>query len=139
MHENDVTGLESQFNEAFYVPAKYDWQSRRAMIHWIETAHLEVALAGPVYSIVTSGGCNYVYSREDYYFRGVDNPVALRNRLLQSHSQMVEIVDNFMPTSSRESADLVSMRQFVSGIGNVIEAACDIEQKRWDDQNDRQA
>lgn len=137
MDENDVTGLESQFNEAFYVPAKFNWQSGRAMLHWIETAHLELDLAGPVYHIVNFGGCNYVYSHEHHYFRGIDNPAALRNRLLQSHSQMVEIIDNFVPTSSAESTDLVSMRQFVSNIGNIVEAACDIEQRRWEDQAGR--
>jgi hypothetical protein len=137
MNEDDVTGLRSQFNEAFYVPAKFNWRSRRAMLHWIEVAHLNVDIAGPVFSIVEKGGCNYVYSREDDYFWGVDNPAALRNRLLQSHNEMVEIIDSFVPRSSAETADLVSMRQFRSDIGNVIEAACDTEQRRWDNETGR--
>ena len=137
MDENDVTGLESQFNEAFYVPAKFNWQSRRALFHWIETEHLQDQLAGPLYSIVHSGGCNYVYARDD--FPDVDNPAALRHLLLQWHSQMIEIIDNFVPTSSAESADLASMRQFASGMGKVVETACDIERRRWESARVRKA
>jgi hypothetical protein len=53
------------------------------------------------------------------------------------HDQMVGIVDSFALTSSAETADLVSMRRFVSEIGTVVEAACDIEQRRWESANAR--
>ena len=45
---------------------------------------------------------------------------------------MVAIIDGFDPTSPAESADLFSMRQFASDMRNVIEAACAIEQRRWE-------
>ena len=137
MDKDDSSVLENQFNTAFYVPAKFNWKSRRALFHWIDTEHLQTYLAGPIYAIVEDGGCDYVYGREDDYFRDVDNPVALRNRLRQWHDQMVGIVDSFALTSSAETADLVSMRRFVSEIGTVVEAACDIEQRRWESANAR--
>lgn len=135
MDKGDSSTLESQFNAAFYVPAKFNWQSRRALFHWIETEHLQDNLAGPLYSIAHSGGCNYVYTRDD--FPEVDNPTALQHLLLQWHSQMIEIIDNFVPMSSAESADLASMHQFASGMGNVVETACDIEKRRWESANAR--
>jgi len=132
MNENDAKRLERQFNAAFYVPAKFNWQSKRAPLHWIEHEHLQTYLTGPIYSIVHDGNCDYVYHREDDYFRDVGNPPALRNRLLQWHSEMAVIIESFDPTSPAESADLFSMRQFASDMRNVIEAACAIEQRRWE-------
>jgi hypothetical protein len=137
MEKDDSSALENQFNAAFYLPAKFNWKSKRALFHWIDREHLQDYLAGPIYKIVNYGGCDYVYGREDDYFRDIDNPAALRNRLRQWHSQMVGIIDSFTPTSSAEAADLVSMRQFASDIGNVVEAACDIEQRRWESANAR--
>lgn len=132
MDKEDSSVLENRFNAAFYVLTKFNWKSKRAFFHWIDTEHLQTYLAGPIYSVVHHGACDYVYGREDDYFRDVDNPRALRNRLLQWHGQMVAIIDGFDPTSPAESADLFSMRQFASDMRNVIEAACAIEQRRWE-------
>lgn len=139
MDENDSQALEDQFSAAFYAPAKFNWKSRRALFHWIDREHLQTYLAGPVYATVEHGGCEYVYGRQDDYFRNVESPAALRNQLRQWHSQMAAIVDTFVPACPAETADLVSMRRFVSDMGNVVEAACDVEQRRWESARVRQA
>jgi hypothetical protein len=92
---------------------------------------LEDALAGPIYSVAETGGCGYVYAREDEFFSGVDGPADLRKRLQRWHTELVEGIENFVPLSSAEAADLLAMRQFASGIGAVAELACDIEASRY--------
>lgn len=137
MNENDLKDLENQFDAAFFVPAKFHWQSRRALFHWIDRELLQDDLAGPIYSIVRNGGCDYVYGREDDYFRGVNNPADSRSQLRQKLSQMVEFIESFAPASSAEAADLDSMRRFASEMESVVETACDIEQRRWESSNAR--
>jgi len=88
-------------------------------------------LAGPLHSITETGGCAYVYARDDAYFSGVDDPVALRERLRDWHARLVEEIGDFVPTSPDEAIDLGSMRQSAADIWAVVEAAWAIEHDRW--------
>jgi hypothetical protein len=123
--------LKRRFEAAFHPPAEHRWKSERGRWAWLDLEVWQSALAGPLYSITETGGCAYVYRRDDTYFSGVDGPVALRERLRHWYDQMVEGIDGFVPTSPAEAADLVSMRQFAASIWTVTEAACDIEWDRW--------
>jgi hypothetical protein len=93
---------------------------------------LEDALAGPIFTVAETGGCAYVYAREDEFFRGVDRPAALRERLQRWHTELVEGIERFVPCSSAEAADLLSMRQIASGIWAIAELACQIETDRYE-------
>lgn len=123
--------LEHRFEAAFYSPAGHRWKSERGRWAWLDLEVWQDALAGPLYSIKETGGCGYVYRRDDEHFSGVDEPVALRERLRRWYDKVVEGIDRFVPTSPAEAADLVSMRQFAADIWAFAEAACDIEQGRW--------
>ncbi|WP_156420534.1 MULTISPECIES: hypothetical protein [unclassified Sphingopyxis] len=132
MDEYEKAALERQFRQAFYVPAHHNWKSKRGHSHWIDLEVLRDGLAGPLYGILETGGCSYVYGREDVYFCGVDTPAALRARLQQWHIEIVAAIDRFVPAAPSELADLVSMRKFASDIWTAVEAACEIERRRWE-------
>jgi hypothetical protein len=123
--------LKRRFEAAFYLPARHRWESARGRADWQDLEAWQDALAGPLYAITETGGCAYAYLRDDAYFRGVDGPVALRDRLRHWHDELVEGIGRFVPTSPAEAADLVTMRQFAADIWAVTEAACEIEQDRW--------
>ena len=123
--------LKRRFEAAFHPPAGHRWESDRGRSAWLDLEIWQDALAGPLHSIKETGGCAYVYLRDDEHFTGVDEPVALREKLRHWHDKVVEGIDRFVPTSPAEAADLVSMRQFAADIWAFAEAAFDIEQDRW--------
>lgn len=123
--------LRRRFEAAFYPSFRHQWESERARWDWVDLEPSIDALAGPLYSIVETGGCAYVYPRDDGYFTGVDEPDTLRERLRHWHEKLVEAIDRFVPTSPAEAADLASMRHFVAEIWAFTEEACDIEHARW--------
>lgn len=131
---NDVgSDLKQRYADAFaHAFARHDWTSRRGRCCWIDTELWRDALAGPLYSVKQTGGCAYVYVRDDEYFRDVDGPVALRDRLRLWRGYIVEVVDAFVPASPDEAVDHAAMREIIADIWAVAEAACDIERDRWE-------
>ena len=124
--------LRAAFDAAFVFPfASYVWQSERARSCWIDLEGWQDNLAGPVSHIVEHGDCAYVYRRNDSYFTGVDDPVALHARLRGWHGKMVAGLERFVPASAAEASDLTSMRQFADGMWAVTEKAIEIERARW--------
>lgn len=132
MNEGTESELKRRYEEAFYFPARHCWESVRGRSIWIDLEVLQERLAGPIFSVKETGGCAYVYLRNDAYFSGVGCPVALRERLRQWHSELVDDIERFVPTSPSEAADLASMRRFASEIWTVVDEACDIEHIRWE-------
>lgn len=89
------------------------------------------AIAGPLWSIVKDGGCEYVYSREDSFFAGVDDPTALRNRLFEWHARLTAKLKSFTPASPAEHRDRRLMNSRLADIVALIDRALEIESQRW--------
>jgi hypothetical protein len=124
--------LESLFQAAFTKPyASHSWASARGKSHWRDLEFLEDAMAGPICSVIERGGCEHVYTRNDQYLAGVDNPNALRLRLIQWHSEFASRINRFKPSSVEERDDLSFMRSTVEQMLDLIERAVELERKRW--------
>ena len=123
--------LKRRYEAAFYPSFRHQWESERARWDWVDLEPSIDALAGPLYSIVETGGCAYVYPRDDERFTGVDGPDTLREWLRHRHDRLMEAIDRFVPTSPAEAADLASMRHFAADMWAFTEEACDIEHARW--------
>ncbi len=127
----------SEFREAlealFTAPfASRRWASAAGRSHWAELEGWQDSMAGLLSSITRHGGCEYVYSREDWCFAGVNDPPALRARLLEWHTGLAGGVERFAPATSEEAADLAFMQSVVGGMRELIERACVVEQARWE-------
>jgi|SRR5947209_1364757 len=124
--------LQQAFHRAFIEPfAFHTWGSRRSRWHWVELEGWEDAIAGPGSSIAENGGCDYVYSRDDHYFAGVDDPESLRRRLLEWHAELAAGVERFRPSAAAERADLEFMRSLVADMQSLIQRAMAVELHRW--------
>jgi hypothetical protein len=133
MNSDNLSDLSHAFDAAFIYPiAAYRWNTKRARSHWIDLEHWRDALAGPIWAIVKKGECAYVYTRDDEYFAGVNEPAALRARLRQWHDKLIAGLERFQAASPAEVADLASMQQLVCAMWAVAERACDFEQARWE-------
>jgi hypothetical protein len=121
------------FRELFIDPfASHQWASPRGRSHWVELEGWQDSLAGPLMSIIETGGCEYVYPREDLYFAGVNDPPRLLERLLESHSSLAAGVERFNAVTVNETEDLAFMRSLVGQMLELVEHACIVEQTRWD-------
>ncbi len=128
MNCDKSSDLRSSFHAAFIYPfSAHRWNTKRGRRHWVDLEGWQDALMGPVSAVVERGGCAYVYTRDDEYFSGVHDPVALRARLRQWHAKLAAGLERFRATSRDEAADLASMQQFVHAIWDVAVQACDIE------------
>ena len=132
MHEIERRKLERQFGLAFGLTKNPSWKSERGCDLWIDTEILQDYLAGPISQIVKTGGCAYVYERDDAYFEGVGDPKGLKTRLLGWHNELVKEIEGFQPTTSAESEDAGRMHQLASDMWAVAETACEIEFRRWE-------
>jgi hypothetical protein len=127
----DSSNLKALFQAAFTDPyASHAWASAKGKSHWREMECLQDTMAGPLCSVIKRGGCEYVYTRNDQYFAGVDNPNALRLRLIQWHSEFVARINQFEPSSVEERDDLSFMRSTVEKMLEVIERAVELERRR---------
>lgn len=88
-------------------------------------------MAGPLYSIVRRGGCEYVYGRDDWWFAGVSCPTSLRSRLLEWHAELAMRVGRFKPESETEQTVLTLMLSLVAAMRSVIDVAISVESRRW--------
>ena len=132
MTTDTPTDLNTEFEAAFYASTKtYTWNASRARHAWIDLEVIEASIAGPLYSIVNTGGCAYVYTRDDEYFTGVTNPDTLLARLKQSHDKLAQGVEDFVPANDAEAADQAAMRGFTAAIWAVTEKAIAVERQRW--------
>lgn len=126
------TGLREAFDALFIAPfATHRWESKRAHNHWADLEGWQDSIAGPVLSVVETGGCEYVYARDDWYFAEVDDPESLRTKLSEWLADLSAGVERFVPTSPEEDAGLRFMRDITSRMGQLIEQACAVEQSRW--------
>lgn len=124
--------LRTLFDDLFIAPfASHQWASSRGRAHWVKLEGWQDSLAGPLSSIVNTGGCNYVYARDDWYFSNVKDPQGLRKRLLEWHAGLATGVDRFVPTNQPESTDRAFMQSIVTGMMKLLERACSVEQARW--------
>jgi hypothetical protein len=127
-----LTELCEAYDAAFIIPfASHRWESDRARSHWVELEGWQNSMAGPLSSIANTGGCEYVYAREDWAFAGVGDPAALRVRLLEWHAGLFAGVEQFVPVTPAEAADLAFMRSVAAKMRELIERACEFEQARW--------
>ncbi len=132
MSNDSLTDLRVRFDAAYIFPfAKHSWKTKRGRLCWVELEVLQAALAGPLYHLIECGDCAYVYTRDDEYFAGVNDPAALLARLQQWHDQLIAGLDRFIPRTQAEATDLASMRQFASEMWAIAEQAIGIERARW--------
>jgi hypothetical protein len=123
----------AELKAVFVAPfASHRWASARGRSHWVDLEGWQDSIAGPVSAVAGSGGCAYVYEREDGYFAGVSDPAGLRSRLLDWHAALAAGVEKFAPECPAEASDLEFMRSLVSGARELIEQACAVERARWD-------
>lgn len=133
MESDARSTFKQRFTTAFAWPAgDRQLKSKRGRAVWINLQTWQDSLAGPLHSISETGGCAYVYNREDEYFRGVDRPAALHDRLRDWHTELTSEIDRFVPQSSDESADIDTMLKYVADMWSVIETGCEIERNRWE-------
>jgi len=84
--------------EAFIAPfASHSWLSRRGRSHWVELEGWQDSMAGPLSAIANTGGCEYVYHREDWYFAGIKDPLALKQRFAEVARRASGWVGTFFP------------------------------------------
>src|SRR4051812_27507930 len=96
--------LREAFDEAFVAPfASHRWHSTRGRSHWVDLERWQDSLAGPLSKIADTGGCEYAYARDDWYFAGGADPPALRARLLEWHAGLAAGVEGFATTSPAEA------------------------------------
>ena len=134
MENQPIHELQEALRAAFIAPfASHKWQSRRSRSHWVELEGWQDAIAGPLYSIAETGGCEYVYSRDDEYFVGVVDPVTLRRRLLEWQAKLAVGVEAFCPATHTpaDADDLSYMRAIAEEIRDLVERSCRIEEGRW--------
>lgn len=124
--------LREAYRLAFTAPyASHRWRSIRGRPHWVDLEPWQDAIAGPLCSIVNSGGCDYVYARDDAYFTGVTEPRELHARLLEWHARLARGVDRFVANTPSQVADLRYMRDVLTLMRNVIEQGLQVENARW--------
>jgi len=125
-------GLREAFDTLFTAPyASHRWASARGRSHWSELEGWQDSMAGPLSAIAKTGGCEYVYHRDDSYFASVSDPEGLRSRLLEWHAKLAAGVERFAPATPGEATDLEFMRSVVGRMRELVERACAIEQARW--------
>jgi len=122
--------LKKAFDSAFMVDRRF-WKSARGRAHWLESEGWQDAIAGPLWSIVRHGGCDYVYPRQDSFFADVHDPASLRNLLFEWHARLVSNIGRFAPSTDAEVSDQLLMQSLVERIRVVIERAIEIESHRW--------
>ena len=130
MNENERQRLNIQYSLAFLKTDQFILESERGAEVWLKTQVLQSQLAGPLSAIIDKGNCGYVYDRSDAYFRDVVDPSTLRGRLLDWHAQLLQIVDNFEPTTQAEHNDLETINKRAFEMMKAIRMACDVEDRR---------
>lgn len=129
----DLLKLKEKYHLLFITPfASHHWASKRGRSHWVELEGWQDSLAGPLSAIAGSGGCEYVYSRDDSYFAAVHDPASLRLQLLERHDGLATGVEQFIPATPGETVDVEFMRSVVSKLRGLIDRACAVEQQRWE-------
>ena len=125
--------LRKAFETLFVAPfASHHWASQQGRSHWVDLEGLQDSMAGPLSSITDTGGCDYIYSREDDYFAGISEPSRLRARLLEWHAGLAAGVEQFVPVAPNEVDDLAFMRAVVAEMRELVERACMVEQAHWE-------
>ena len=124
--------LREAFDRLFIAPfASHCWASESGRSHWVDLGGWQDSITGPLSSIMSAGHCDYVYSREDYYFAGISDPSRLRSRLLEWHGRLTAGIEQFIPATPQESNDLTFMRAVSAEMRELVERACAVEQARW--------
>ncbi len=116
------------FERAFYEPEKHVWRSERGRWLWIELQVPMDRIAGPLFSVATTGGCEYVYTRDDF---AVANPDGLSVLLRDWHTALTNEIEAFHPVSAHEQADQMFARICSDQIWAVTQAGLEIERMRW--------
>ena len=125
-------GLREAFEALFIAPvSSHRWASATGRSHWVELEGWQDSMAGPLSAIANTGGCEYVYTRDDWYFASVSDPASLRARLLEWHAGLAAGVERFAPATPAEAADLGFMRSVVEEMRGLVDRACAAEQARW--------
>lgn len=121
-----------EFDDLFIAPyARHSWSSSRGRSHWVELEGWQDSLAGPLSSVAESGGCEFVYTRDDWYYAPVSDPPSLLARLQEWQGGLATGVERFTPVTPEEATDLEFMRSVVSRMRELVERACFVEQARW--------
>ncbi len=132
---SSVLKLRAEFKSLFFLfirPVSRKWASDVGRWYWrIECGLWVDQIAGPLSTIADSGGCAYVYPRDDKYFKNVNDPASLRLRILEWHTVIIEKVDRFIPATEDEAMDSKLMQSLVEDLKSLIEMACAVEQARW--------
>ena len=132
MASGDLLELRKAYETAFTVPyASHEWRSERGRSHWVDLEGWQDWLAGPLSSVAETGGCGYVYPREDDYFAGIADPMALRTRLIEKHAGLAAGVERFSPTLPEENEDFTYMKSLVKQMRDLVEWACKVEHTQW--------
>jgi len=133
MSSESPSDLAAKYDAAFIFPfAKHSWKTRRAESCWVDLEGWIDHLAGPVSNIVKYGDCAYVYTRNDKFISGINNPTELYAWFRRGYEGLIAGLNDFVPSSREEEADLASMHQFAAEIWVVVEQAIEIERTRWD-------
>ena len=125
--------LQKEFDALFIAPfASHRWASYRGRAHWADLEGWQDSIAGPLSAIASTGGCEYVYPRIDWYFATISDPPGLLVRLLEFHAGLANGVERLSPATIAEAADLAFMRSVVVRMRELIERACVVEHVRWE-------
>ena len=127
------TNLVAEYDAAFTAPySLHRWRSKRARRAWSMLEGWQDSLAGPLTSIINTGGCAYVYERGDTYFKGVTDPATLRARMLSWHDSLAAGVERFAPRTGGQWSDLGYMRSLVVQMRALVEWGCEVERQRFE-------
>ncbi len=133
-----MSDLKHAFDAVFFAPyTSHAWESQRGSRFWRVDLELDRdKVAGPLFSIVTKGGCPELYKRGpgDQRYAGVHNPESLRCRIQEWHEKLTAALEQFVPASDAEARDQAYMRTLVAEMRTLIDRAIDIEGKRCEAQ-----
>jgi hypothetical protein len=124
--------MNDALHATFVVPfASHVWQSTRGRSHWVDLEGWQDLMAGPLFSIAKSGGCEFVYNRTDSYFPNVIHPDSLLRCLLDGHAGLVAGINTFSPANPKEAEDEQYMKTLSDEMRVLVELGCEIERTRW--------
>ncbi len=132
MTGHDLVSLRVAYEAVFASPFESSkWASWRARTHWAELRNHLDSLAIPLDSVVTTGGCGYLYDRDGSDLTGISDPDGLLAVLLGWHDRLAAEVNEFIPRTPAEIADADAMWVLVADIRALVERAVAVERTRF--------
>lgn len=112
------------------------WHSRRGAQVYMEIVSLESSLAGLLSSGRNQNGWDYIYERNDGWFKGLNSPLIVKFAIDNLLSKFEEILSQFIPRTPSQKDDFellfTDFQEFVklSNDSYLIQKSC-FEKKIW--------